>query len=69
MKVNVPHIVRTDVELKPGDTCVILRGYKIGRTMIVRRIIEARSGLRVVFTDGTWRHLSNYGFTWQKVMH
>ena len=36
MKVNGYIRIPTEVDLKPGDTCVILRGYKIGRTMIVR---------------------------------
>lgn len=33
----------------------------------VRRLVETRNGLYVVFNNNTWRPMSTYGKTWRKV--
>ena len=65
MKVNV--LVRSEIELNPGDVCQTYRrdGSK-DRIVVVERITQNSYGVKVVFVDGTWRPLRTYGRTWKK---
>ena len=65
MKVNV--LVPTEMELKPGDDCILHSDVlSTPRTRKVNRIVESRKGVKVVFSDGTWRPIHTYGITWRK---
>lgn len=67
-KVNV--IVTKDIMLKPGDK-VSLDGMSSDlfrrRNFTIRRIVENRNQTYVVFSNSTWRPLSTYGKTWEKI--
>jgi hypothetical protein len=69
MKVKVNCIIQNDVNLEPGN--VVNVGWKplnyIRKTLTVRKIVEDRSGVRVIFNNGTWRPLTTYNMTWWKV--
>lgn len=65
MKCNVNIRLNADVELKPGDTVTVLSGYRKGRKLEIKKMIETKYGVNAVFTNGTWRPLRTYGTTWQ----
>lgn len=66
-KVNA--MVTKDVMLKPGDR-VELDGLTSGflnRPFTITRVVENRKQTYVVFNNSTWRPLSTYGKTWEKI--
>ena len=67
MKVDVKIRVEATVELKPGDRIQILNGYRQGKILTINSIIERRKGVNVIFSDGTFRPITTYGLTWQKI--
>lgn len=69
MKVTVNQTIKNEVNLKPGD--VVNVGWKplnyVSKTRTVRKLVEDRSGVRVIFDNGAWRPLTTYNMTWWKV--
>lgn len=57
------------VDIKPGDEVRLLRGEYVRRGVVVTvRRITVRDGLTyAVFSNHTWRPMSSYGRTWEKV--
>lgn len=68
MKVNGYIRIPTEVDLKPGDKCEIIYNHIKLPYITVRKIVEDNSGVKVNFTNGTWRPIRTHGITWQKVM-
>lgn len=64
MKCNVKIRVDANVDIKPCDMVTVLSGYREGKKLMVKKIVETKYGIRVIFTDGTWRPISTYGNTW-----
>ena len=52
-------------EIKPGDEVVL--DYNPDKIVTVSKMIETRSGIRAVFSNGTWRPVTTYGYTWAKL--
>lgn len=66
MKVNV--LKPTEIELKPGDKVEIdFKSQYWKRTLTVTRLVESKYQTYAVFSNGTYRPMSTYGFTWRKV--
>ena len=68
MKCDVKVRVDATVELKPYDKVHILTGENEGKIRTIRRIIEDGSGVKVIFTNDSWRPIHTYGLTWQKCL-
>ena len=68
MKVNGYIKIPTEVDLKVGDRCVIITGYRKGKILTIKKVMENRTGVKVVFDDNTWRPADTYGISWQKVI-
>lgn len=67
MKCDVKVRVDATIELKPYDKVQILKGDNEGKVLTICRIIESRNGTNIVFTNGTFRPITTYGLTWQKI--
>lgn len=68
MKADVMIKVPTTTEIKPGDKVVVnftLR-ENLQRELTVYKMIETATGIRAVFTDGSWRPMTTYNETWRK---
>ena len=68
MKVDVMIKVPTVTEIKPGDKVITnftLR-ENLRRELTVRKMIETTTGIRAVFTNGSWRPMTTYNETWKK---
>lgn len=66
MKCNV--LTRNEIYIKPGDKVKLdIDCSPFGRPTTVKRLVETRHGVYVVFTNSTWRPLSTHGITWEKV--
>lgn len=62
MKADVMIKVPTITEIKPGDK--VIANYQ--KELTVCKMIETASGIRAVFTNGTWRPMTTYNDTWKK---
>jgi hypothetical protein len=65
MKVNV--LKPTEIELKPGDQVELDVKYGAPRKVYVIRLVESLHKTYAVLSNGTYRPMSTYGFTWRKV--
>ena len=63
MKVDVIIKVPTLTEIKPGDKVI---ANFCQEELTVCKMIETASGIRAVFTNGTWRPMTTYNETWKK---
>lgn len=63
MKAEVMIKVPTLTEIKPGDK--VIANYQ-KEELTVCKMIETASGIRAVFTNGTWRPMTTYNDTWKK---
>lgn len=68
MKADVMIKVPTTTEIKPGDKVVVNFDLPkaLQRELVVFKMIETASGIRAVFTNGTWRPMTTYNETWRK---
>ena len=65
MIVKVTVKKETYEEIKPGDEVVL--DYNPDKIVKVRKLVETSKGVRVVFSNRTWRPISTYGYTWTKL--
>lgn len=55
-----------EVEIKPGDKVIMIKSNPEERR-VVTKVVETYAGVYVVFDDNTWRPMSSYGVSWEKV--
>jgi hypothetical protein len=65
MKVNV--LKPTEIELKPRDKVEIDFNKPWVKVTYVVRLVESLHKTYAVLSNGTYRPMSTYGFTWRKV--
>ena len=68
MKSYVMIKVPTLTEIKPGDKVItnFTLPANCQKELTVCKMIETASGIRAVFTNGTWRPMTTYNDTWKK---
>ena len=65
---KIVNYVPMEVNLNPGDRVNFdFTVYPRRNGYYIRRIVENRNGVYVVFNNNTYRPMSTYGKTWWKV--
>lgn len=69
MQVQVPVVCKNTLNVNPGDKFYV--GWKpknyVRETLVVKKVVETKTGVHVVFDNDTWRPLTTYNWTWWKV--